>query len=115
MFKSAFQSDRGTCFMSKELCNFLNSQGVNLSRTTPHSPQGNGQCERYSGIIWKGILLPLKSKNLHTMSWEHVLPDVLHSTHSLLCTSNNATPHEKLFGFSQRFSNGYSVPTWLTN
>jgi hypothetical protein len=66
-------------------------------------------------LFGKELRLLIKSKNLPTMSWENVLPDVLYSICSLLCTSTNATPHERLFGFCRRFSNGHSVPTWLIN
>ena len=45
--------------------------------------------------------------------WEAVLPDALHSIRSLLCTSTNATPHERLFADQRRCTSGHSVPTWL--
>ena len=38
------------------------------------------------------------------------MPDVLHSIHSLLCTTTNETPHERLFKHI-----GVSVPTWLSS
>ncbi|GFV74984.1 uncharacterized protein TNCV_4086521 [Trichonephila clavipes] len=50
-------SDRGSSFMSHELKSFLTSQGIATSRTTPYNPAGNGQVERYNGIIWKTIQL----------------------------------------------------------
>lgn len=49
-------SDRGASFMSHELRAFLTSQGVATSRTTPYNPRGNGQVERYNGIIYNGKL-----------------------------------------------------------
>lgn len=42
-----------------------------------------------------------------------VLPDVLYSIVSLLCTATNVTPHERLFTYSRRLSNGASIPSWL--
>ena len=45
--------------------------------------------------------------------WQDILPDVLHSVHSLLCTATNKTPHERIFGFSRRSSAGASIHTWL--
>ena len=45
--------------------------------------------------------------------WEYVLPDVMHSLRSLLCTANNATPHELFFKFNRRSTCGTSLPTWL--
>ena len=44
--------DRGTAFMTEELKGFLHSRGTASSLTTALNPQGNGQVERYNGIIW---------------------------------------------------------------
>ena len=43
------------------------------------------------------------------------MPDVLHSIRSLLCTTTNETPHERLFKHKRRSSFGVSVPTWLSS
>ncbi|KAG8183811.1 hypothetical protein JTE90_027736 [Oedothorax gibbosus] len=107
-------SDRGTSFMSQELKSFLTSLGVAKSRTTAYNPQGNGQVERYNGIVWKTVLLALNSKGLGTERWEETLQPALHSIRSLLCTSTNATPHERMFNHPRRSFNGRSLPTWLT-
>lgn len=108
-------SDQGSSFMSHELKSFLYSQGIATSRTSGYNPQGNGQVERYNGIIWKTIMLALKSKCLKITEWEIVLPDALHSIRSLLCTAINATPHERLFSYNRRSVSGTSVPTWLSS
>ena len=52
--------------------------GVPTSRTTRYNPRGNGQIERYNGIIWKTIVLALRVKRLSLTHWEYVLPNVLH-------------------------------------
>ena len=106
-------SDRGASFMSQELQAFLREKGVATSRTTSYNPAGNGQVERYNGIVWKAVEMSLKSKNLHTKYWQVVLPDVLHSIRSLLCTATNETPHERFFRFPRRSSSGASIPTWM--
>ena len=103
-------SDHGPSFMSRELRQFLFNHGIPTSRTTAYNPTGNGQVERYNGIIWNTILLALKSKNLPTQEWEVVLSDALHSIRSLLCTSTNATPHENFFSFPRKSSNGKTNP-----
>ena len=108
-------SDRGQSFMSRELKNFLQSRNIATSKTTPSNPQGNGQCERYNGIIWKAITLACRSQNIDIKNWEVVLPDALHSVRSLLCTSINATPHERMFNYARRSSFGESIRTWLRN
>ena len=101
--------------MSRELREFLSSRGVASSRTTSYNPEGNGQAERCNGVIWKGVTTSLKSKNLPLKNWQDVLPDVLHSVRSRLCTATNETPHERFFGFSRRLSTGASIPTWLAS
>lgn len=106
-------TDRGTSFMSGELKNFLFQHGVSTSRTTPYNPRGNGQCERYNGVIWKTINLALQSVNLPVSEWEKMLPVALHSIRSLLCTATNETPHERFLSFTRRSVNGQSTPTWL--
>ena len=99
--------------MSRELCEFLTSKGIARSRTTSYNPQGNGQTERYNGIIWRAITMALKSRDLPTKCWQIVLPDALHSIRSLLSTATNVTPHERLFNFARRSTTGGSLPTWL--
>ncbi|GFS36444.1 uncharacterized protein LOC103518217 [Trichonephila inaurata madagascariensis] len=81
--------------MSHELKSFLTSQGIATSCTTPYNPAGNGQVERYNGIIWKIIQLALRSSNMKTEQWEGVIDTALYSIHFLLCTATNATPHER--------------------
>lgn len=101
--------------MAQELKEYLTRIGVATSRTTPYNPQGNGQVERYNGIIWKTINLSLKSRNLPTERWEEVLPVSLHAVRSLLCTATNETPHERMFKHPRRSTSGTSIPTWLTS
>ena len=43
------------------------------------------------------------------------MPDAFHSIRSLLCTSTNTTPHERLFTYQRKSSSGSAVPSWLTN
>ena len=108
-------SDRGPSLISEELKSFLHSRGIATSRTSSYNPQGNGQVERYNGIIWKSVSLALESRGLPQSNWELVLPDALHSVRSLLCTATNCTPHERLFSYQRRSSSGHSVPSWLNS
>ncbi|KRZ56342.1 hypothetical protein T02_1625 [Trichinella nativa] len=66
-------TDRGSSFMSNDLKTYLHSLGVVTSRTTAHNPRGNGQAERYNGIIWKAVTLALKSHNLRIEQWEEMM------------------------------------------
>ena len=108
-------SDRGTSFMSTTVKDFLTNNGIATSRSTPYHPIGNGQCERYVGVIWKTISLALDSQNLPVSSWERVLPQALHSIRTLLCTATNTTPHERLFSFPRRTGSGLHLPSWLSS
>ena len=107
-------SDRGSSFISREIKEYLSQKGIATSRTTPYHPTGNAQCEQYNGIVWKSVRLALKTHSFPDSHWEMVLPDALHSIRSLLSTSINTTPHERLFGFQRRSSCGTSLPSWLS-
>ncbi|XP_059848515.1 uncharacterized protein LOC132406667 [Hypanus sabinus] len=108
-------SDRGFSFMSDELRQYLLARGIATSRTTSYNPRGNGQLERENATVWKATLLVLKSKGLPVSRWQEVLPEALHSIRSLLCTSTNATPHERLFSFPRKSATGTTLPAWLTS
>ena len=56
------------------------------------------------------ILFNYKQAN---SAWEIVLPEVLHSVRSLLCTVTNATPHKRFLKFDRRSMLGRSLPHWL--
>lgn len=90
-YPTYIHSDRGTSFVSREFETFLHSNNIATSRTIPYNPCGNGQIERYNGIIWKTISLALQSKQMPVNQWEKVLPEALHSIRTLLCTATNAT------------------------
>ena len=92
-------SDRGSSFTSRELKQYLNDRGVATSRSTPYHPTGKAQCERVNQTVWRTVKLTLRNLNLPELSWETVLPQSLHSVRSLLCTTTNATPHERFFVF----------------
>ena len=97
-------SDRGPSFISRELKFYLTERGIATCKSSIYHPIGNGQVERYNGIIWKGVCLALKGHGLPDSQWELVLPDVLHSIRSLLSTATNTTPHERFFSFERRSS-----------
>ena len=59
--------------------------------------------------------LSLKSRGLPISQWEKVLPQVLHSVRSLLCTTTNSTPHERFLCFQRRSALGISAPSWLNS
>ena len=106
-------SDRGSAFMSHELKQFLHNKGIATGRTTSYNSSGNGQVEKLNGTIWKAVTLALKTHKLPINAWQDVLPDALHSIRTLLCTSTNKTPHERLFVFQRRSTTGSSIPRGL--
>ena len=112
-FPSYIHSDQGSNFMSYEFKSWLHSKGIPTSRTTRYNPRGNGQVERYNGIIWKTVLLALRSKQLPPTHWEYVLEEALHSIRSLLCTATNCTPHERMFCHTRKLFSGVALPSWI--
>ena len=106
-------SDRAKDFLSTEMTDYLHSRGIATSKTSRYNPQGNGQVERLNGTLWKAVETTLHSRKLNSSEWETVLPDVLHATRSLLCTSTNMTPHDRMFKFPRKSVSGTSIPSWL--
>ena len=106
-------SDRGGGFVGRELRNWLHAHGVATSNSSPFHPTGNSQVERLNGTIWKHVQLALESAKLPVNAWESVLSDALHAIRSLLCTSTNCTPHERMFSHQRRGSSGSTLPVWL--
>ena len=41
------------------------------------------------------------------------MTDALHSIRSLLCSSINCTPHERMFRHTRHSVSGMSLPSWL--
>ena len=89
-------SDRGPSIMSNELKQWLCEKVIATRRTTPYKPQGNGQTERYDGIIYKTVELAFKTKELPIKHWKIVLLDA------------------PLFHYQRKSATGYSVPSWLS-
>ena len=112
---SCVHSDNARSFLSREIKHFFTERGIATSHCSIYHPTGNSQVEKYmyNGVIWCSVRLSLKSQNLPIERRESVLPNVLHSLRSLLCTATNATLHEFFFHFHRK--SGLSLPTWLTH
>ena len=106
-------NDRGTDFLSAETQNYLLSKNIATSNTSRYNPKGNGQVEKLNGTLWKAIQVTLHSRKLKMSEWETVLPDALHSIRSLLCTTTNTTPHERMFNFTRKSTSGKTIPSWV--
>jgi len=112
---STIYSDRGSGFLSSSMRRYLNEMGINISTTTPYHPQGNGQCERLNNTIWKTVRLLMHWHKLDISNWEEMLPTALHSIRSLLNTSTNCTPLERIFNYQRRPGpiGSKVLPSWL--
>lgn len=110
---SFIHSDNFTSLISNELRTHLLKLGIGYSNCSGYNPRGNGQVERYNGTVWKAIQCALKSRGLNENQWENVIDIAVHSIRTLVCTSTNQTPHERLFNFQRRTATGHSLPTWL--
>ena len=66
---SYIHTDRAATFMSLELLSYLQRRGIACSHTAVYNAPGNGQCERYNGIIWSAVKLALKSRGLDIRQW----------------------------------------------
>ena len=106
-------NDRATDFLSGETQEYLLSKSISTSKTSRYNPKCNGQVEKLNGTLWKAIQVTLHSRNMPLSEWESVLPDALHSIRSLLCTTTNATPHERMFNFTRKSTSGKSIPSWV--
>ncbi len=109
----SLHSDRGAQLESAKLRSFLVNNGTIKTRTTPYSPQGNGQCERTNGTIMKSIRLALRTLSMDKSQWEQVLPLALASIRSLLCTATNETPHDCFIKFNRHSIVGSPLPNFL--
>ena len=92
---SFIHSDNASSFSSREFKQYLLSRGIASNKSSIYHPVGNGQCEKTVGTVWKTIHLALQTRDLPLSQYENVLDDVLHCIRSLLCESNNSTPHER--------------------
>ena len=84
---TSIHSDNGAEFRSDELKSFLASWGVHQSHTSPYNPAGNGQVERYNGIIWKTVQSLMADRQLSASSWPTVLGHA--ALHPLPCQQSN--------------------------
>ena len=107
-------SDNARSFLSREIKDFFMERGIATSHCSVYHPTGSSQVERYNKVFWRYVGLVLKSQNLPIESWESVLPNVLHSLRSLLCTAKNATTQELFFNFHRKSCCGLSSLAWLT-
>ena len=101
-------SDRGASFMSKGLLEFLTTKEVAASRSTSYRPAGNGQAERYNGVVWRAITMSPRICPLGIGRMYFLMCQILSVLSCVLLLMKH---HERFFGFSRRSSSGASIPT----
>ena len=93
--------------------------GTVSGRKSDYHIQGNGQRERYNGIIWKTVQLPRENQKLPMRHWEDVMREAVYAIRTLLCTKTNATPQERSLKFPKRslarisISSSFSQPVTI--
>lgn len=125
----SIHSDRGRQFEGEEFRRFLGRWNVTKTRTTAYHPQGNGQCERFNGTLWKTICLRLEQRKLPISRWKEELPWAVANIRALPCTAlDGQSPHNRFVQFKRRFtfqsqaevpqeenvSENVSIPPWLS-
>lgn len=89
-------SNNGTCFIAREMKQFLQANNIRHITTAPYRPTTNGLAERMVQTIKDEL------KKMDDLASEIRIPNLLLGLRSTLCTSTNKTPAELLMKRSLR-------------
>lgn len=85
----------------------------------PYNPQGNGQCKRYNGLIWKTIQFAVANHGCSVDLWGSHLHEGLYAIRMLLYTATNMRsllfPVTKFYGYFlpiMAFTKASMIPFW---
>lgn len=93
-------TDRGSCFRSLEITEYLQEHNIDHVKVAVASPQANGQVERVNRVI-KPMLGKLSEPISHA-DWSLKLRQVEYALNNSIHSTTQRTPSELLFGVSQR-------------
>ena len=91
--------------MSEEFASYLKCLSIKLTHSSKYNPRGNGQNERYNGVIKKLIDRILKENHMESLDWELFLPEALFIQRSIVCETTGCTPHDRFLNYKRRILN----------
>lgn len=92
--------DRGSCFTSDELSQYLSQRNIKQVKVAVASPQANGQVERVNRVI-KSMLGKL-SEPMNHGDWSNQLLRVEYAINNTTHSTTGQTPSMLMFGVEQR-------------
>ena len=94
----SIRSDNGKVFDNEDFVKYLNSQGINVERTSTYTPQQNGVAERYNYTAVDGIKSMLNSSGLSDKFWAEALLCFTYKWNRICHQNKSKTPFELYSG-----------------
>jgi hypothetical protein len=88
-------TDQGTSFISKEVCEFVDSYGIKLLNSSPYYAQANGQAKSSNKTLVKLIKKKIED---NPRRWHEVLSEALWAHRISRHGATKVTPFELVYG-----------------